>query len=347
VSATTPEAADGTVEIADPGVLGRHLLGIDDLDRTALEEVLDLTDVFAEIGRRPIPKVPALRGRTVATVFFEDSTRTRMSFDTAARRLSADTIAFAAGSSSLSKGEGLRDTVEVVASYGADLLVVRHPMAGTAHRIAGWTDAAVVNAGDGCHEHPTQALLDCYTLRERRGALDGMRIAIVGDVRHSRVARSNVLAFTALGAEVVLVAPATLLPPAVHGWPVTVAHELDPLLADLDAVYLLRMQRERITEGLVPSIREFANDFGLTAARTARLRDDALILHPGPTNPGVEISAEAAADPRSVILDQVANGVSGRMAVLFLLLGSGRTPTSDADPTGRSDERPTERGVTR
>ena len=306
-----------------------HLLGIDGMTRVDLEELLELTDTFAEVGRRPIPKVPALRGRTVATVFFENSTRTRMSFDTAARRLSADTIAFAAGGSSISKGESLRDTVEVVTSYGVDALVVRHPMAGTAHRVAGWTNASVVNAGDGCHEHPTQALLDCYTLREHCGALDGMRIAIVGDVRHSRVARSNVLAFTTLGAKVVLVAPATLLPPAVEGWPVTVAHELDPLLGDLDAVYLLRMQSERISEGLIPSIREYAADFGLSAERAARLPAGALILHPGPTNPGVEISAAAAADPRSVILDQVVHGVSVRMAVLFLLLGSGRNPAND------------------
>ena len=304
--------------------LGRHLLGIDGLGRSDLEEILDMTDAFAEIGRRPIPRVPALRGRTVATLFFENSTRTRMSFETAARRLSADTVAFSAGTSSLSKGESIRDTVEVVASYGADVLVVRHAMAGTAHRVAEWTDLSVVNAGDGCHEHPTQALLDCYTLRERRGSLDGMRIAIVGDVSHSRVARSDVLAFTTLGAEVVLVAPATLLPPTIEGWPVTVAHELDPLLGDLDAIYLLRLQRERITEGLIPSLREYAADFCLTAGRVARMRSDALVLHPGPTNRGVEISAEAAADHRSVILDQVVNGVSVRMAVLFLLLGSGR-----------------------
>ena len=306
-----------------------HLLGIDGMTRADLEELLELTDTFAEVGRGPIPKVPALRGRTVATVFFENSTRTRMSFDTAARRLSADTIAFTAGGSSISKGESLRDTVEVVTSYGVDALVVRHPMAGTAHRVADWTNASVVNAGDGCHEHPTQALLDCYTLREHCGALDGMRIAIVGDVRHSRVARSNVLAFTTLGAKVVLVAPATLLPPAVEGWPVTVAYELDPLLGDLDAVYLLRMQSERISEGLIPSIREYATDFGLSAERAARLSPGALILHPGPTNPGVEISAAAAADPRSVILDQVVHGVSVRMAVLFLLLGSGRNPAAD------------------
>lgn len=330
--------SDGSIDVASRGLLGRHLLGIDSLDRAALEETLELTEAFAEIGRRPIPKVPALRGRTVATVFFENSTRTRMSFETAAKRLSADTIAFSAGSSSLSKGESLRDTVEVLASYGADALVVRHPMAGTAHRVAGWVDAAVINAGDGCHEHPTQALLDCYTLRERRGSLDGMRIAIVGDIRHSRVARSNVLAFTTLGAEVLLVAPATLLPPSVSSWPVTVAYELDPILDDCDALYLLRMQGERITEGLIPSSREFANDFGLTAARTARMRNDALILHPGPTNPGVEISAVAAADPRSVILDQVVNGVSLRMAVLFLLLGSGRSPGAEADDVSEGRE---------
>ena len=329
-----------TLESAPRGGLGRHLLGIDGMSRSDLEEILDLTDTFAEIGRRPIPKVPALRGRTVATAFFENSTRTRMSFETAARRLSADTVAFSAGSSSLSKGESLRDTVEVVASYGADLLVVRHAMAGTAHRVADWTELSVVNAGDGCHEHPTQALLDCYTLREQRGSLDGMRIAIVGDVRHSRVARSNILAFTALGAEVVLVAPATLLPPAIEGWPVTVFHELDPLLADLDAVYLLRIQQERITEGLIPSLREYANDFGLSADRVARMRSDALVLHPGPTNRGVEISAEAAADPRSVILDQVVNGVSVRMAVLFRLLGSGQQlVAADAEPVG-DDARP-------
>ena len=305
---------------------GRHLLGIDGMDRSDLEEILDLTDTFAEIGRRPIPKVPALRGRTVATVFFEGSTRTRMSFEVAARRLSADTVAFNAGTSSLSKGESIRDTVEVIAAYGADLLVVRHSMAGTAHRVAGWTDLSVVNAGDGCHEHPTQALLDCYTLRERRGSLDGMRIAIIGDVRHSRVARSNVLAFTALGAEVVLVAPATLLPPAIEGWPVTVVHELDPILGDLDAVYLLRIQGERITEGLIPSLREYASDFCLNAGRVARMRSDALVLHPGPTNRGVEISAEAATDQRAGILNQGVNGGSGGMGGPFPLLGSGRPP---------------------
>tara|TARA_B100000809_G_scaffold5390_2_gene5501 strand:- start:6081 stop:7031 length:951 start_codon:yes stop_codon:yes gene_type:complete len=309
-----------------------HLLGIDGMDRAEIEELLDLTDTFAEIGRRPIARVPALRGRTVATLFFEDSTRTRVSFDTAAKRLSADTLNFAAGSSSLSKGESLRDTVDVIASYGVDALVVRHPMAGTPHRIADWTDASVINAGDGSHEHPTQALLDAYTIRQHRGALDGMHVGIVGDIRHSRVARSNVLAFSALGAEITLVAPMTLLPSALVGWPVRVSHDLDEVLPSLDACYLLRMQQERITEGLIPSVREYVADYGLDAARAARLPADALICHPGPTNRGVEISAEVAADPRSVILDQVVNGVSVRMAVLFLLLGSGRELADKAEP---------------
>jgi aspartate carbamoyltransferase catalytic subunit len=313
-----------------------HLLGIDGMDRARIEELLELTDTFDEIGRRPIPRVPALRGKTVATLFFEDSTRTRLSFDAAAKRLSADTLNFAAGASSLSKGESLRDTVDVIASYGVDALVVRHPMAGTPHRIADWTDAAVVNAGDGRHEHPTQALLDAYTLRQHRGALDGMQVAIVGDIRHSRVARSNVLAFSMLGADVTLVAPATLLPDSVAGWPVRVVHDLDAVLPGLDACYLLRMQQERITEGLIPSIREYVAGYGLDAGRAARLPKDALILHPGPTNRGVEISAEVAADPRSVILDQVVNGVSVRMAVLFLLLGSGldHEPAADGEVAG-------------
>jgi aspartate carbamoyltransferase catalytic subunit len=197
-------------------------------------------------------------------------------------------------------------------------------MAGTPHRIADWTDASVVNAGDGSHEHPTQALLDAYTIRQHRGSLDGMHIGIVGDIRHSRVARSNVLAFSALGAEVTLVAPTTLLPPSLVGWPVRVSQDLDEVLPTLDACYLLRMQSERITEGLIPSLREYVADYGLNATRAARLPTEALICHPGPTNRGVELSAEVAADPRSVILDQVVNGVSVRMAVLFLLLGSGR-----------------------
>ena len=254
-------------------------------------------------------------------MFFEDSTWTRLSFESAARRLSADTLTFSAGSSSLSKGESLRDTVEVITSYGADVLIVRHKMAGTPKRISEWTDASVVNAGDGSHEHPTQALLDCYTLKQQRGSLDGMSIGIVGDIRHSRVARSNVLAFSSLGAKVTLIAPKTLLPPSIERWPVNISNVLDDVISDLDACYLLRMQSERHSRGLVPSLREYTKDFGLNERRSKMLSKDALILHPGPKNQGVEITAEVSTDPRSIILDQVTNGVSLRMAVLFMLLG--------------------------
>ena len=311
-----------TLELGVDSNFKKNFLGIEGMKRSDLERILEITDRFDEVNRRPIPRVPALRGRTVASVFFEDSTRTRLSFESAARRLSADTLTFGASSSSLNKGESLRDTVEVIRSYGVDALIVRHRMAGTPHRIADWIDTVVVNAGDGCHEHPTQALLDCYTIRDRRGSLDGMSIAIVGDIRHSRVARSDVLAFTLLGAEVTLIAPATLLPPSLEDWPVRIAHSLDEVIGDLDVCYLLRMQRERQSESLVPSLREYAADYGLNARRVECLPKDALILHPGPTNLGVEITAEAASNERSVILDQVANGVSVRMAILFLLLGS-------------------------
>ena len=256
-----------SLDIETPPNLSKHLLGIEGTTREQLELILELTDRFAEIGKRPIPKVPALRGRTVASVFFEDSTRTRLSFESAARRLSADTLTFSAGSSSLSKGESLRDTVEVISSYGADVLIVRHSMAGTPKRVSEWTDACVVNAGDGCHEHPTQALLDCYTLKQQRGSLDGMSIGIVGDIRHSRVARSNVLAFSSLGAKVTLIAPQTLIPPSIEKWPVEVSNVLDDVISDLDACYLLRMQSERHSKGLVPSLREYAKDFGLNGRR--------------------------------------------------------------------------------
>ena len=309
----------------------KSLLSIEGMTKHELEEILELTDTFDEIGRRPIPKVPALRGRTVATLFFEDSTRTRLSFETAARRLSADPMSFSAGSSSLSKGESIRDTVEVIEAYGADLLVVRHPAAGTAQRIDNWINASVINAGDGCHEHPTQALLDAYTLRKHKGSLEGLRIAIVGDILHSRVARSDVLAFSMLGAEVVLVAPPTLLPPSLEGWPVETSHNLDEVLPTINVCYLLRMQNERINEGLIPSVREYVTDYGLNVKRASTLSKDALICHPGPTNRGIEIEAAVAADSRSVILDQVANGVSIRMAILFLLLGSGRNLMEDTD----------------
>lgn len=304
----------------------KHLLSIEDLSPADIHGLLELTDHMVEISGRPIPKVPALRGRNVVSLFFEDSTRTRTSFDTAAKRLSADTMNFAVSSSSVNKGESLRDTIETISAMGVDAFVVRHRSSGAPEQITRWTQAAVVNAGDGWHQHPTQALLDCYTIRTglgRRDGFDGLRIAIIGDVKHSRVARSDVQAFTALGAHVTLVAPPTLLPPSLDGWPVEVSHDLDSLIADLDVVYLLRVQRERMEEALLPSLREYSAMYGLTPARAARLAAHALVMHPGPMNRGVEMAVDPSELPGSVILHQVTNGVAVRMAVLFRLLGSG------------------------
>ena len=300
----------------------KHLLAVDDLGREGIEEVLDLTDSFVEVSSRPIPKVPALRGRTVVSLFYEESTRTRLSFEAAAKRLSADSMNFNVGTSAVAKGESLRDTVLTIEAMGVDAVIVRHASAGVPAQVARWVDASVVNAGDGWHEHPTQALLDCYTLRQRLGDLAGRRIAIVGDVKHSRVARSDVAAFASLGADVTLVAPPTLLPPSLAGWPVEVSHALDEVLPKVDAVVLLRMQHERQTEALVPSLREYTATYGLTRRRAALLGERAVVMHPGPMNRGVEIAAEVADLPCSVVTRQVANGVAVRMAVLFLLVGS-------------------------
>ena len=300
----------------------RHLLSIADLERSDLESLLQLTDRFVEVSKRPIRNVPALRGKTVVSLFFEDSTRTRLSFETAAKRLGADVMTFSVGTSSVKKGESLRDTVETISAFGIDAIVVRHASSGVPHRIRRWTNAAILNGGDGWHQHPTQALLDSYTIRSHFGSLDGLRIAIVGDVKHSRVARSDVQAFTKLGAEVVLVAPPTLLPPSLDGWPVTVSHDLDAVIGTIDVCYLLRMQRERMVEALVPSLREYAHRFGLSPGRADRLGDRAIIMHPGPMNRGVEISPEAADRPNAVVTEQVANGVAVRQAALFKLLGS-------------------------
>jgi aspartate carbamoyltransferase catalytic subunit len=315
-----------------------NLLSIDDLGAAGIEEVLRVTDSFVEVSARDIPKVPALRGYTVAWLFYEDSTRTRLSFETAAKRLSADTMNFSVGSSSVNKGESLRDTVETITAMGVDCIVVRHKSAGVPWQIASWTDASVINAGDGWHEHPTQALLDCYTIRHHHGSLVGKHVAIVGDIKHSRVARSDIKAFTALGAEVTLVAPQTLLPPSLDGWPVKVSHDLDAVLPNIDVCYLLRMQRERMTEALVPSLREYRTCYGLDGARAERLPKGALIMHPGPMNRGVEITADVAGRPNSVITEQVTNGVAVRMAVLFLLLGSG-VETLGGGPVGGSGVR--------
>ena len=301
----------------------RHLLSINDLVRPDLERVLDLTDSFAEVSERAMPRVPALRGKTVAWLFYEDSTRTRLSFEAAAKQLSADTLNFTVRSSSVNKGESVRDTVQTIDAMGIDAIVVRHSCAGVPHRVGDWIDASVINAGDGRHEHPTQALLDLYTARTHLGDLDGARVAIVGDILHSRVARSDVLAFAAMGAEVTLVAPPPLLPSSLDGWPVAVTHDFDSILGEIDICYLLRMQVERQASALVPSLREFRAEYGLDSSRADRLADGALIMHPGPMNRGVEIDGDVADRPNAVIAEQVANGVAVRMAVLFLLLGSG------------------------
>lgn len=298
-----------------------HLLTTENLDRATLTELLDEADGFAEVLDRPIPKVPALRGKTVATMFFEPSTRTRMSFEKAAKALSADTVTFSPGTSALSKGESLKDTALTVRAMGVDLMVVRHKATGAPWRLAEWLDIPIVNGGDGAHQHPTQALLDCLTIRQRFGSLDGLRIAIVGDIKHSRVARSNVFAMTALGADVTLVGPPTLLPVDVENWPVKVSYDLDAVVPTCDVVYLLRVQTERGGASVFPSLSEYARRFGMNNTRFEALPEQAVVLHPGPINRGVEIGHDVADDERSLILAQVSNGVAARMAVLFRLLG--------------------------
>jgi aspartate carbamoyltransferase catalytic subunit len=265
----------------------KHLRSIEEIGPDAVRRLLDLTDHMAEVNRRPNPKVPALRGKTVCSVFFEDSTRTRLSFETAAKRLSADTMTFSVSTSSVNKGESLRDTIETIAAMGIDAFVIRHRSSGVPWQIAQWTNASVINAGDGWHAHPTQALLDCYTVRtalNRTDGFDGLRVAVVGDIKHSRVARSTIAGFAALGADVVAVAPRTLLPPAFD---VPVVADLDEVITDIDVLYLLRMQHERMTEALVPSLREYTERYGLTPERARRLPEHALIMHPGPMTRGV------------------------------------------------------------
>ncbi len=298
-----------------------HFLSTEDTTREELTELLDDADSFVEVLDRPIPKVPALRGKTVATMFFEPSTRTKLSFEKAAKALSADTMSFSPSTSSLSKGESLKDTVLTVQAMGTDAMVVRHKATGAPWRVAEWVDQPVLNAGDGAHQHPTQALLDALTIRQRFGTLDGLRIGIIGDIRHSRVARSDVFAFSTLGAEVTMVAPKTLLPIQTDGWPAKATEDLDEVLTELDVVYLLRVQAERGGASVFPSLSEYTTRYGMTVQRFSRLKPDTVVLHPGPMNRGVEIAAEVADDDRSLILQQVANGVAVRMAVLFRLLG--------------------------
>ncbi len=301
----------------------RHLLSMSDLQRDEINHLMDLTDRFAEVGRRPIPKVPALRGKTIAWLFYEDSTRTRISFETAAKRLSADTVNFSIGSSSVKKGESLRDTTETIAAMGVDGIVVRHYASGAPHQVVNWVGGvSVVNAGDGLHQHPTQALLDLYTARQHLGDLDGVHIAIIGDIRHSRVARSNIEGFVTMGARVTIVGPRTLLPVEVDTLPVEVSHNVDAVLGDIDICYMLRLQIERHHDVVIPTLREFHNEYGLTERRADQLHDQALIMHPGPVNRGVELASAVLERPNVVITEQVNNGVAVRMAVLFALLGN-------------------------
>jgi aspartate carbamoyltransferase catalytic subunit len=299
----------------------KHLLSAGDLDAQTAVLILDTAAELASVTGREVKKLPTLRGRTVVNLFYEDSTRTRISFEAAAKRLSADVINFTAKGSSVAKGESLKDTALTLQAMGADAVVVRHGAAGAPHRLAGWVNGSVLNAGDGTHEHPTQALLDAYTMRSRLDRLAGLKVAIVGDVLHSRVARSNVLLLHTLGAHVTLVAPPTLLPVGVGAWPATASYDLDAVLPDCDVVMMLRVQRERMGDSYFPSAREYARRYGLDAARMRRLPEHAIVMHPGPMNRGMEITPEVADSPRSTIVEQVANGVSVRMAVLYLLLG--------------------------
>jgi aspartate carbamoyltransferase catalytic subunit len=313
-------------------VLSRHLLSIDDLSREQAILILDTADELSRVSDAPIKKLPTLRGRTVVNLFYEDSTRTRISFEAAAKRLSADVINFSAKGSSVSKGESLKDTALTLQSMGADAVILRHSASGAARRLAEWTEGSVINAGDGTHEHPTQALLDAFTIRKHLKAssdnnaglgldLSGVKVAIVGDILHSRVARSNVLLLSLLGAKVTLVAPPTLLPVGVSDWPVDISYDFDSAIRNTDVVMMLRLQLERMKSAFFPSAREYSRLFGLDSERLAKGENSPLILHPGPINRGLEISSECADNVDSLILEQVRNGVSVRMAVLYLLLG--------------------------
>ncbi len=316
--------------------MNRHLLSAGDLSRDDALLILDTAEELATLTERAtVKKLPTLRGRTVVNLFFEDSTRTRTSFELAAKRLSADVINFSAKGSSVSKGETLKDTALTLEAMGADAVVIRHSWSGAPVNLARWVQGSVINAGDGTHEHPTQALLDAFTMRQRHGRIEGLRVAVVGDVLHSRVARSNVLLLSTLGAEVTLVAPPTLLPVGVEAWPAEVSYDLDSVLPKSDVVMMLRVQRERMGAAFFPSSREYSRRYGLDVRRVATLPDDAIVMHPGPMNRGMEIAPEVADGVRSTIVAQVANGVSVRMAVLYLLLGG-------AEPAiGRDDQETT------
>lgn len=304
----------------------KHLLSINDISYDEAVQILDTAQELARVSDGPMKKLPTLRGRTIVNLFYEDSTRTRISFEAAAKRLSADVINFSAKGSSVSKGESLKDTALTLQAMGADAVIIRHNASGAARRLADseWTSGSVVNAGDGTHEHPSQALLDAFTIRKHLGHggndLNGLKIAIVGDVLHSRVARSNVLLLHKLGAKVFLVAPPTLLPVGVEHWPAHISYDLDSVLPEVDAVMMLRIQMERMSDSFFPSAREYSRYFGLNKERLALLKPSAIVMHPGPMNRGLEITADSADSARSVIVEQVSNGISVRMAILYLLL---------------------------
>jgi aspartate carbamoyltransferase catalytic subunit len=310
--------------------MNKHLLSIHDVTEEDIVRILDTAESFREVGTRVIKKVPALRGRTVVNLFYENSTRTRISFELAAKRLSADVINFSASGSSVSKGESLKDTALTLQAMGADAIVIRHSSSGSPLTLTRWVRGSVLNAGDGTHEHPTQALLDLYTMRERLGRLEGLRVAIVGDVLHSRVARSLSFALVKMGAEVTLVGPPTLIPPDAPAWGTQVSYDIESVLPKLDVCYMLRVQRERQRQQYFPSVREYSRLFGLTAARVGMLPEGALIMHPGPMNRGVEIDSDVADLPNSVIEEQVTNGIAVRMALLYLLLGGIGTEEGEA-----------------
>jgi aspartate carbamoyltransferase catalytic subunit len=313
----------------------KHLVSANDLNKDDAVLVLDTAKELAVISDRPVKKLPTLRGRTVVNLFFEDSTRTRISFEAASKRLSADVINFSAKGSSVSKGESLKDTAQTLQSMGADAVVIRHGSSGAPHLLAtrNWIDAVVINAGDGTHEHPTQALLDAYTirkhLRNNEGDLNGLKVAIVGDILHSRVARSNAILLKTLGATPIMVAPPTLLPVGIENWNGEYSYDLDEVLPQVDAVMMLRVQQERMSDAYFPTTREYSRNFGLNAQRLKTMQKHALVLHPGPMNRGMEITAEVADSTNSVVIEQVANGVSVRMAVLYLLLGGSNSETGE------------------
>jgi aspartate carbamoyltransferase catalytic subunit len=321
-STTTPEPAPGGGERAGVWVR-KDLLGLDELSAEEIVHLLDTAESFREVSTRSIKKVPALRGKVVALLFFEDSTRTRMSFELAASRLSADTLLFTSKGSSVTKGETTLDTVRNIEAMGVDVFVIRHSQPGAPHMVSRKIRASVINAGDGPHEHPTQALLDIFTIRRRLGRLAGLKVAIVGDIAHSRVARSNILGLRKLGAEVVVVGPPTLVPSAVRPMGCEISHSLDDVLAEVDVINMLRIQFERFGSNLFPSLREYSRLFGMNAERLGRCKSDVLIMHPGPINRGVEITSDVADGPNSCILQQVTNGLAVRMAVLYLVTQAG------------------------